>query len=289
MEVTIGNVWSALLVGGASPDIAARCMHPTVLASGYYECVREHVARAKAFGASNVVVLNPGGTDAGEMQFDQWLLAWPDVRERAKRAIDFQRAIGHASAAFRRKPAVYLGSVHPRCFPAWSALSREELAYAVCECVSFIPRGCRVVIDMAGVDVDENDKLSDSASERVAYALYGAGMGIACEPWPSQDSTFNADDRSMGFTNSAYLRQILSMDDSGGGQHGREIDRSPSVANRQVAIIAEAVEPSPEELIGWLAIGIGVAVNPGADGKYHGYTAEELRSEARGVAIKAVK
>jgi len=25
MEVTIGNVWSALLVGGASPDIAANC------------------------------------------------------------------------------------------------------------------------------------------------------------------------------------------------------------------------------------------------------------------------
>jgi len=38
---------------------------------------------------------------------------------------------------------------------------------------------------------------------------------------------------------------------------------------------------SPEELIGWLAIGIGVAVNPGADGKYHGYTAKQLRAEAR--------
>lgn len=271
----IGRVWYAMLVGGASTDLPSRKILPEVLSTGYEATIRRHAIEARNFGAVNMVILNPGGTVFGEMEFDQWPRCYPDTHTRARMSASFRRGVWAAMGILGATPMVYLGSVKlaPGINQRWDALDDAELAIAVEACVDFIPNECPIAIDGSGA--------GDAMSWRVAMILNARGHMVGCEPWPLIGSYWASDQTTFGgITNSGLLRQYFDPSTTQYRDYGSRMDLSRGVCERQIILTAESPEPGISELGRWMRIGMSIAVKPGPDCKYHGMNAREIERAA---------
>lgn len=265
MRPRVGRVWYNLLIGcGCS---AFRGILPEALNTGYDKTIDRHAKIAELFGAEGMLIRNPGGTD-GSMDFDQWLKAWPDGRERAKRTAQFRRGMYAAMDILGFFPAVYLGSL--KTDPYWATLAAstfwEELGEMLSQSIAFIPAAAPIVIDGAGSDIQVSDKV------RYCPCLNNRGP-VWCEPWPKQSGPWY---ESRGFTQSDYLRKLLNRSIP----YAAEIATGPAVFARQVVMVEETPEPPIAEVISWMRLGLTVAVKPDENGLYQGMTAAQMEREA---------
>ena len=280
----VGRVYYALLLGGASTDLTTRKMNPEVLKDGYEAVLTRHAEEARRFGAVNMLLLNPGGTVNGEMEFDQWPKMWPDPFDRAKHGESFAWGVRACIKELGVAPIVYLGSVKPDMIRGinmnWhnATASCDRLRMAVLDVLQGISSECPIVIDGAGsdTDIDAGGGLSWDVANIIRRNRKG---GVGCEPWPMLGGPW-ADDRStFGVTQLPYLRKIWDPATPEGKDYGAKIDRSRCVVERQITIASDSPETDPAELVTWLSRGVSVAV-VSRGGLYHGYTARQLERMA---------
>jgi hypothetical protein len=246
-------------------------MLPEVDNTGFEVTLQRHATMAANFGAYNMLLRNPGGTDDKSMQFEQWLLRHPEVSNRVDNTSKFRRGVQHCLKSLGRLPAVYLGCVKEDGMWAW--YDNEELIELVRECVRFIPRGCRIFIDGAGSDTG-----AGAISPKVIAILKGMGYPGGVEPWISIHSSLATDREVMGVTASGYYRALMATPHSGYAPEMLPINIS---ASRQLLMVEEAAEPPIQEIVGWLAQGLDVAVKPDEACLYQGYTAYDIERAAQ--------
>lgn len=265
-----GRVWYNLLIGGGSSDLSTRCILPEVLKTGYDMTLLRHAKIAAKFGAEGMVIRNPGGC-VESMDFDQWLKAWPDGRERAKRTVEFISGMQSACEILGTYPAVYLGSVS--LDPYWREVDEmermDEHERVISASIAFIPNGAPIIIDGAGAEPNGE---SVSLSAWGTQTLQNRGP-VWCEPWPSTTSPWN---QSRGFTQSDYYRKLINRQI----EYPGKMASGPDVVARQVILVEETPEPSLEEVISWMRLGLTVAVKPDEDGLYQGLNAAQMERKA---------
>ena len=286
----VGRVYYALLLGGASTDLTTRKMNPEVLKDGYEAVLTRHAEEARRFGAVNMLLLNPGGTVNGEMEFDQWPKMWPDPFDRAKQTESFAWGVRACIRELGVAPIVYIGSVKVDAKRGinqrWAEVSAtyDRLKMAVLDVLQGIPGECPIAIDGSGseTDIDGGAGLSWQVANIIRWNRKG---GVGCEPWPMLGSKWASDPSTFGVTQLPYLRKIWDPTTPEGKDYGVKIDRSRAVAERQIAIASDNPETDPAELVKWLSRGVSVAV-VSRGGLYHGYTARQLeRLAAREVGL----
>jgi hypothetical protein len=258
----IGRVWYNLLVGGGSADGSTRKILPEVLATNYHCTLARHAAIAKKFGAVNMIIRNPGGCGVGDMEFEQWMLAWPTFEERLAKTFSFQAGCHAIVEALGVLPAVYLGMVNEK--RPWSTFTSRTLRAAIMEVTKFIPQGCVVVVDGSGV--------GDSTSVSVLLHLQELGYRIGCEPWPVAGQLLSNMAQLLGVTASDYFRRWSK----GEIADAPKMTSIKDVGERQLILVEETPEPRLAEVLGWLRMGLSVAVKPDESGLYQKHTAREM-------------
>jgi len=262
----VGRVWYNLIVGGGSPYVSTRKILPEVLATGYGRTLARHAAIAKKFGAVNMIIRNPGGCGAGDMEFEQWMLAWPTFEDRVAQTFAFQDGCAAIKEVLGVLPAVYLGMVNGK--RPWSTCTPRQLRAAVMGVTAFIPQGCTVVVDGAGV--------GDETSVSVLLHLEDTGYGIGCEPWPVADKPVANTAQLLGVTASDYFRRWSN----GKIADAPKMASIEEVGERQLILVEETPEPRLAEVVGWLRLGLSVAVKPDESGLYQGHTARQMERMA---------